>query len=87
MTTTKRDYSNPIRPLPGHKWTDVDSIQNFAEAALEQAQRFAREAADEGREEREHYFRGGVYYAKLILDYIKNTGIDADIKAQGGEQK
>ena len=80
MTTATRDYSNPVRPLPQTKWRDLDFAQNFAEAALAQAQRFAREAADNGNESNENYYLGGAHYAKLILDYIKNTAIDLDTK-------
>lgn len=80
MTTAERDYDNPNRPLPQGNWTPLDCAQNFAEAALGQAQRFAREAADNGDEEREQYYLGAAQYSRFILNYIKNVGIDEDNK-------
>lgn len=81
MTAPARDYDNPKRDLPARPWTDVDSIQNFAQAALGQAERFRDEAYEERDESRARYFEGAAWYARVILNYVKNTGIDADIKA------
>ena len=81
-TATERDYDNPNRPLPEGNWTPLDHAQNFAEAALGQAQRFAREVADRDEDDQywEGYYAGAKWYAQMILNYIKNTGIDEDKK-------